>query len=47
MAAMMQQLQSPDLRESITRQMESLQEDPQFSDIMKEMESAGPSALMK
>ena len=47
MASMMQQMQDPATTEKMKAKMEALKEDPEMAEIMKEIETGGPSAMMK
>ena len=47
MASMMASMQDPATTEKMKAKMEALKEDPEMAEIMKEIETAGPSAMMK
>ena len=40
-------MQDPETTEKMKAKMEALKEDPEMADIMKEIESGGPAAMMK
>ena len=47
MASMMASMQDPATTEKMKAKMEALKEDPEMAEIMKEIETGGPSAMMK
>ena len=47
MASLMASMQSPDAASSIESRLASLKEDPELAPVLKEIESGGPTAMMK
>ena len=47
MAQTMQQMQAPDYQAKVKEKMESLKEDPELAEMIKDIETGGPSAMMK
>lgn len=47
MMQMMQGMQDPQYRENIESRLADLKDDPELTDIMKEIETGGPAAMMK
>lgn len=47
MASLMASMQSPDAASSIESRLASLKEDPELAPVLKEIETGGPTAMMK
>ena len=47
MASLMASMQSPDAANSIESRLASLKDDPELAPVLKEIESGGPTAMMK
>lgn len=47
MASMMQTMHDPTYRARLEAKMGALKEDPELADVMQQLESGGPAAMMK
>ena len=47
MASMMQTMHDPTYRSRLEAKMGTMKDDPELAEILKEMETTGPAAMMK